>query len=213
MDKTILITRPNHDLPTKYLYFWCQPVIKTARKSKLKLIDLSKKKANYKNFLKSVGQSNFVFFNGHGSKTMITGFDNEPLIEADNNENLLKDKLIYGRSCQAGAVLGKSLVKAKALVFIGYKQDFFLCYSRSKIKKPLKDKLAGLFLQPSNLIPQTIIKGQTSSQSYQNSQGAMKKNLSFMLSSKATKTQKDAAPYLWSNINCQVLIGDNKAKL
>lgn len=38
-------------------------------------------------------------------------------------------------------------------------------------------------------------------------------NLRFMLSSKASENQKDAAPYLWANRKYQTLLGDEEAQL
>ncbi len=211
---SLLITRPNHDLPTKYLYAWAGEVLKTAKKSKLKYTDLKGKKANLKNFTKALKQKpGFIFLNGHGSRTEITGYDNSPMLETGKNEELAKGTLVYAVSCQAGAKLGPAMVKAGAKAFIGYKEDFFLCYTAKQVKKPLKDNTAKLFLEPSNLVPTALIQQKTAKSAYESSQQAMQENISFMLSSKATKTQRDAAPYLYSNLNCQTLLVDKKTKI
>ena len=212
MVKTVLVTRPCHDYPTSYLYAWSSLAIKQFKNVGLKVIDLAKKKANPKNFNRAIRKNpNLVFFNGHGSKEVITGHDNQILISAGVNESCLSGKIVYAVACQAAAVLGKKCVQAKTKAFIGYKENFYLCTSQSKEKPLLKDKLAALFLDPSNTIPLAIAQGNTASTSYHKSQNEMYNNLNYLLSTKALKTERDAAPYLWSNIRCQSLLGDKQA--
>lgn len=97
--------------------------------------------------------------------------------------------------------------------FVGYEKKFILGYSPSKITKPLRDEVATLFPEPSNLIPISLIKGNVVENAYQKSQNAMRRNFWFMLSTKAAQNQKDAAPYLWANRKNQVLLGNSDAKL
>lgn len=63
------------------------------------------------------------------------------------------------------------------------------------------------------LIPLSIIKGNTVKDAYRKSQEAMTRNFFFMLSSKATSNQKDAAAYLWANKKNQIVHGDMDVKL
>lgn len=216
MNKTFLITRPDHDLATNYLFFWSQLVIQEAKRKKIKVLDLKKKKANKKIFISYLlkHQPKLIFFNGHGSAERITGYDNETLIQINDEEiKLLSGKIIYARSCEAGRKLGPALAKKGANSFIGYQRNFFLCYSQKSISQPLKDKIAKLFLEPSNLVPISLLKGNTAQQSYQKSQRAMLRNFRYMLSSKASSSQRDAAPYLWINRKYQVILGKSSAKI
>jgi len=41
----------------------------------------------------------------------------------------------------------------------------------------------------------------------------MARNFSFMLSTNATQSQRDSAPYLWINKKYQVLLGDPNASI
>ena len=82
-----------------------------------------------------------------------------------------------------------------------------------KLNHPLTDEVAKLFLEPSNLIAISVIKGNTACEAYKRSQEAMMKNFFFMLSSNATFNQRDAAAYLWANRRNQVVFGDENAKL
>lgn len=128
--------------------------------------------------------------NGHGDQENVTGFDNEPLITKNKDENLLLKRIIYARSCDAAAQLGDSAVKNGALAFIGYKKSYRLSHSPTSITRPLQDKIAELFLTPSNLIPISILKGNSVRHANSNSLSAM-----------------------WHNIQNQVLLGDDSAKL
>lgn len=215
MSKAILITRPDHDLITTYLFQWSEYVINLANRKNIKVLDLSGKKANEKMFTSYMVKNEpiLVFFNGHGNKDIITGYNNEPLVVANKNEKLLKKKIVYARSCDAAESLGKLCIKNGALVFIGYKKKYTICYSNSSITHPLQDDIAKLFITPSNLVPMSFLKGNTARDAYRKSQESMARNFSYMLSTRATLAQKDAAPYLWINRKYQVLLGDPNAKI
>lgn len=215
MNNILLITRPNHDLATNYLSSWSIFVIKDAKKRSFKVLDLKGLKANKKNFTSYIQKHNpvLVFFNGHGSEDAITGYDNKTLVEAGNNEKLLSKKLVYARSCDAANNLGQKCIQKSTRAFIGYKKKYALGYSQSKISRPLTDEVAKLFLEPSNLVPISLLKRNTIEAAYKKSQEAMGRNFRFMLSSRATQTQKDAAPYLWINKKYQTVLGDYQAKL
>jgi hypothetical protein len=215
MNKILLITRPNHDLATNYLFYWSQLVIQKAKKGRIKVLDLKKNKANKKNFQSYIARHKpkLIFFNGHGSEDAIAGHNDEILVKINKNEETLAGKIVYARSCDAAQKLGPQSIKKKTIAFIGYKRKYLLGYSQLKISQPLKDEIAKLFLEPSNLIPISLLKGNTAGDSYQKSQKAMWRNLSYMFSSKASQAQKDAAPYLWINRKYQVILGNNSAKL
>ena len=55
--------------------------------------------------------------------------------------------------------------------------------------------------------------GNTTGNSFKGSQKAMSQNLDFMLSTKASVLERDAALYLYSNKINQVLLGDPKVKI
>lgn len=215
MTRALLVTRPNHDLITTYLFHWSALVIKKAKQKGMKVLDLASSKADYNTFKSYIDkhEPSLVFFNGHGNKDVITGQNNEPLVEVNKNEKLLTGKIVYARSCDAAAYLGKKCIKSGTLAFIGYKRKFTLGYSPSKSSNPLKDEIARLFLEPSNIIPISLIKSNTVKDAYRKSQNYLWRNFQFMLSTKATSAQKDAAPYLWANRKYQVVLGDENSRV
>lgn len=213
LSDALLITRPNHDLGTNYLFFWSESVIKNSHG--FKVLDLKKEKANRRDFTSYIKkhEPKLIFFNGHGTQDTIAGHNDKILIKLGENEQLLKGKIVYVRSCDAAKNLGLQCVLRRTISFIGYREKYTLGYSDSCITRPLTDKVAKLFLEPSNLVPITLLKGNSVEKAYRKSQNAMLKNLRFMVSGKASDAQKDAAPYLWANRRCQTVIGSYQAKL
>lgn len=215
MRKTFLVTRPNHDLITNYLFHWSGQVIKEAVNKNFQVLDLKERKANKRdleNYVKK-NKPTLIFFNGHGSSSAICGYDDGVLVEVDKNEGLLSNAVIYARSCSAAEYLGRRCVQEGTVAFVGYRKDYFLGYSQSKSTQPLADRVAGLFLEPSNLIPISLLKENTAGESFRKSQEAMRRNIRFMNSSAALPSQKDAAPYLWRNVKSQTVLGDQEAHL
>lgn len=209
------ITRPNHDAITNYFFYWSQSIIREADHKKFKVLDLRAQKANQKDLESYLRKQNppLVCFNGHGSSAIIAGQNDEPLIILGENEGLLSKRIVYVRACDAARSLGPNCVKNGTTTFIGYKRKFFLGYSPIKVTRPLTDDVAKLFMDPSNLMPISLIKGNTAEQSYWKSQEAMGRNVRFMLSSKAKQEQRDAVPYLLANKINQVALGDTSAHL
>lgn len=214
-NRAILITRPNHDRGTTYLYYWSETIIEKAKAKQIPVLDLSKNKAIIKYFQSYLKKHNpiLIIFNGHGSQSIIAGYNNEILIEANKNEGLLENRIIYARCCDAAEILGKLSVLKGTTTFIGYKRKFWLVTSPFKSTQPLADDLAKLFLEPSNLIPLAILKGNTTSEACARSKDAMLRNLSFMFSTKASQAQKDAAKYMWYNIQNQVILGNGETTI
>lgn len=214
MSKTVLITRPNYDITTKYFHQWSEEVIRLAAERKNKVLDLEGKKANRKTFesYAKKHRPDFFFFNGHGSDTLLAGYDNEPILisDADNN-SICSRSIVYVRSCSAAKVLGVSLIKYKASAFIGYVNKFGFMRLVQKESKPLSDPLARMFLAPSNLVATTLLKGHPAIEAHQRSLREMRKNLSKLLSSENPLSDSTGAVLLWSNIRGQTLLGNPNA--
>jgi len=213
MNKSILITRPNHDLATTYLYWWSKKVIDECQEKEIKYFDLKGKKASKKNFDSYLKRNNpsFIFINGHGSEEVVTGWDNEILLKVGGQLDV-RGRIIYARSCMAGLKLGKVSVDSGAKTFIGYTKNYVLLFLTTKKTRPLSDNLSALFLEPSNLIPISLINGNTVEEADRKSKNLMKKNLREILSSNKSD-KKEIASYLWHDIKYQTVIGNNLAKI
>jgi len=120
-----LITRPNHDKVTSYLFEWTKEILKT-NQNNIQFFNLGGNNANrekVESYLKKQAPS-LVLFNGHGDDNFICGFKDEILIEAGKNEGLLKGKVVYALACSSAKKLGPIAVEKGAEVFIGYKNPF-----------------------------------------------------------------------------------------
>lgn len=215
MSKSILVTRPNHDQGTNYLFYWSKPIINFASAKGVNIFDLSSQKANLEKLISYLRKNNpeFVFFNGHGTENSICGFDNQVLIDINNCKNLLKDRIVYARCCSSGSILGPYSISHGIKAFIGYSKPFAFYISSDKITRPLEDKIASLFLEPSNLIPLTILKGDSAEFAHNKAINQMGKNLRYSLSSDASSEEKACAPLLFHNIKYQVILGVKSAHL
>jgi len=160
MTKKILVTRPKHDITTHYLFYWAYKVIELAKARGMSVLDLHKKRANRKEVTSMLEKQSpsLVFFNGHGDDSLIAGHDNEVLIQAGANENLLKHKLVYALACRSGSVLGPKSVESGCRAYIGYEKDFVFVTDKEKTSRPLEDETARLFLEPSNQVVISLLK-------------------------------------------------------
>ncbi len=211
--KKLLITRPEHDDTTYYLSNWSKKVIEFANTKEIKLFDLHRDKARKPEVTSIIEKQapGLIVFNGHGDDKCVTGHKNEALVEAGKNESLLKEKITYAVSCRSAKMLGPKSVSAGAKAYIGYDDDFVFIYSPEKITQPLRDDTAKLFLEPSNELIVSLIKGNSAEESYKRSQDFFKERMKKLLTSEATPEETSMARYLWWDMVHQVRLGDKKA--
>lgn len=210
MDYTILITRPDHDITTRYLKFWNKKVIEIASDKGIKILDLEGIKANRnetESRLKKMSPA-FVFLNGHGDSDCVAGYNDEILVRAGENEKLLKDKIVYALSCKSASKLGRASVKSGAKAYIGYIEDFIFCHENNKLNNPLSDKTAELFLKPANQVSLSLIKGNSGEESCKKSKRYFLKNIQKLLSSSSENNPQSTqyAQFLWWDMKNQVCL-------
>ena len=199
---SLLITRPRYELVTHYLYFWSQIIIDEAKQRNISVIDLDKEKATknkVESYLKKQ-QPTIVIFNGHGNDTCVTGQDEESLIESGKNSHLLKDKIVYMRSCDSGKILGPQVIKEGAKAFIGYKELFRFWTDNNFIQKPLKDTFAQPFFETSNQVALSLIKGKTAEESHEDSLMNYERTISKLLTSNS-ENSFEVADLFWNMHN------------
>lgn len=213
MSKSLLLTRPDYDLATRYLFYWSKPIIELAKQKNFKTIDLTGNKANKLELNERVKKTNpcFLFFNGHGSSESIKGQDGKVLISIKKNTKLLKGKIIYSRSCSSAKRLGPKAVSLGAKAFIGYKEPFIFIHDIRKSSRPLIDKDAELFLGPSNKVASTLLKGHTVSIADMRAKKAFKRNIRKLRTSEATKEDSSALRFLYWDMKHQVCLGNKNA--
>lgn len=108
-----LLTRTECNDVNAYLSHYSKHLLDFARKRNIQFTDLKNNANNENNLTSSIKRLNpkLIVFNGHGSKNVIWGHKNNVLIKEGKNEELLMNRIVYARSCDAASSLGKSAVK------------------------------------------------------------------------------------------------------
>ena len=136
--------------------------------------------------------------NGHGNIDLVMGHQNQILLKAGLNEDLLNSKIVYALSCKSAKVLGPKSIQAGTLSYTGYEDDFIFVYEPELFSRPLLDKTAGLFLDPSNTFIESLIKGNSVRESFERSVNVLKKNFNKALST--LESDPTTARFLWWNL-------------
>jgi len=202
---SVLITRPRYEKTTHYLFHWSFSLIEEANK-KGKLYQLDKEKANKKlleSYLRKQ-KPDVVILNGHGDEYCVVGQNDEELISAGKNSNLLKNSLVYIRACSAGKILGKEIIKNGAKAFIGYTEPFVFYCKEDFLHMPLKDDYAQPFFETSNQVGISLIKGKTAKESNEDSNKLYNKVISSLLTSKSANSF--LIPDLLGNMQNQICL-------
>lgn len=208
----MLITRPNDDHGTNYLYYWSKPVIDVAKKRNIEVTDLFAKKASKRNFVSYYKKykHKLVFLNGHGFDNLITGYNGDVLIDDDKNKLYMIGSVMVARSCRCARILGNFLVKNGLVAFAGYLDDYIVKTSRKYTTKPWLDPMAALFLEPSNVLVESLLKRKTIGEANDKSKRMLAKNISKILAGR-TKDKDDTVRCLYHDFKNQVVIGDKNA--
>jgi len=206
----VIVTRPNHDLTTNYLFFWTQTALDLTQ-----TVDLKGTRANKQVFTSVVNKikPTFILINGHGNSNSVFGHDDSVLIEVGSNEAILKGAITYSRSCKSAEILGQKAIESGCKAFIGYNEDFVFLIENDKITKPLTDKTARYFLEASNQIVVSLLKGHTAGDSNRRSREMFRRTIQKLSTSAASREEAEMIPYLFWDFTHQVCIGDQEASL
>ena len=157
----------------------------------------------------------FIFFNAHGNEKAIYGDKikgrEEILIEEDKNHNHLKGRIVYARACWAAASLGKACTKESGC-FVGYKTPFSFWINERWSSKPSNDNTAKLFIEPSNLIVTSLLKGNTAKEAFDKSKDMSKRNILKLLKIKKEPGAMGSIMLLWNNMNGQEILGQKNIR-
>lgn len=194
----MLITRPNHDVTTNYLFYWSISLINLAKRRNIPISDLAQKRANLKEFTSVILKTKptFIVLNGHGDDSVVTGYNNETLVDIDNSQSLLNGSVVYARSCKSARKLGPQAIISGCKAYVGYDEDFVFVSEAAKVSHPLEDKTAQLFLEPSNQVVISILKGHSPAESNRRSKEAYKRNIQKLMSSSSSKEDVELIPNL-----------------
>ncbi|MDD5163145.1 MAG: hypothetical protein PHD95_02975 [Candidatus ainarchaeum sp.] len=209
------ITRPEHDDTTFYLSNWSKELIELAKTNGINVLDFDKERATATEVEKILKKKSprLVMFNGHGNKETVMGHQNAILIKHGVNEELLKNKIVYCRSCSSAAILGKESISKGTTAFLGYTNLFGFSFNPQRSATPLKDEFAKPCLESSNQIIKALLKGHTVLEAYKSSQQATDDWIEKMQRSDAPPEASHILLWLvWNKIN-QKFYGEESAKI
>ena len=216
MKQGLLITCPEYDDATAYLTYFSKTILEVASNKSLKTKRIKEKELNIKSFSKIIKKLDYrlIVLNGHGSPDSIFGYKKNLIVKFGKNDKLLKERIVYARSCNAGLILGSECMNGtKKGCFIGYNLPFIFYMDQKWTTKPHNDKVAGLFLDPSNLAPISIIKGHTTLEAHNNAKNGMLKTMKKLLKGQQEEETLFYVEALWNNYSGQVISGKGEAKL
>ena len=210
----MLVTRPNYDPATRYLSAWSLALIEEAKKKGLTVMDLADEKAKRVELEGRLKKTNpdLVVLNGHGSDDCVTGQDGEILIKAQDNASLLKGKVTYAVSCNSAAILGEEAGAYPDTTYIGYEKEFAMFQSRDHLSRPLEDPFAQPFMELSNHVVTSLLKGHGASESVKRAKEVGKTRIYSLLASNADVNAQAVARYLWWDVQCLVCKGDQEKR-
>tara|TARA_Y100000310_G_C20672387_1_gene811021 strand:- start:206 stop:844 length:639 start_codon:yes stop_codon:yes gene_type:complete len=211
--KKILFVRPSHDDVTSYLHYYSKELLKESNGKGFKTINKEKEDANKQVVVSIIEKHNpeFIMFNGHGSPTMICGHQDKFIIKKDVNHDLIKNKTIYSLSCSSASELGKAVADNKT-TFIGYVDEFALGMDVNSQAVIHRDKRAKLFLEPSNLLVKSLLKGNSAGEAVTKAKSMMRENIS-RLRTDPFPDAKDYLPYLYNNYLVLEVMGNESVVL
>ena len=210
---SVLFVRPCHDDVTAYLFFYSKELVNLSLSKGFPTLNREKADASKEIIISTLSKKDpaFIMFNGHGSPDSICGHNDEVIIQEGDNHFLLKNKIVYSLSCSSAAGIGMEVSDEKS-TFIGYLHDFGLGMDTRCQASIHRDERAKMFLEPSNLLVQSLLKGNSAQEAVEKAKELMKRNLSLLRTDSAPDA-KDYIPYLFNNYIALTVLGKGEACL
>lgn len=216
MPAPLLITRPEYEVPTRYLARWSEPIIKEAVDKGVTVIDLARRDANQARVVgtleKKQSEKMLVVLNGHGNEDAVMGQDGEVLVTTDT-VGCLRNKVVYARACSSAQRLGPRAVEKGVRAYIGYDIEFSIYMDADKVEHPLEDPIAALFLEPSNQVPLCLLKGHPAGEANRRSRKKFRDNIRRIILEGPRSSHYYTIPVLYADMMHQVCLGDQQAKI
>lgn len=212
-----IITMPNYDDATAYLYCYAQELVKFAEEENVSISQLKRPRLRRNVLQERIAKQNpqLLLFNAHGDETTIygdrVGGETEYLVREGENHHLLQGRLTYARACSAAASLGRACAERSGC-FIGYNQPFSFWADTSRTTTPLKDHVAQLFLEPSNALAMGLLRGKSARQAADTFLGLSKKNILHLLGKPDEPGAMASAMLLWNNMMAQEVLGNGEMR-
>ena len=110
-------------------------------------------------------------------------------------------------------MLGNKFKDCDKTAYIGYSDKFIFTLNFNNSTRPLKDERAKPFMESSNYVIESLLKGHTAKEASDRSKSTFKKNFIKLLSSNSDPDAIQDAQFLWWDMRHQVCIGNGDKKL
>jgi hypothetical protein len=123
---TVLFFRPNKDFAMQYASQWLGLGVDEARKRGYNVIDMINEACTFET-LQQIMQAEKVdiaFMGGHGNATTFTGYEQQIVFQACQNDQLMSGTISHFLSCSVGQELLPSIISKKGVWTVGYQVDF-----------------------------------------------------------------------------------------
>lgn len=211
----VLFSRPNDDITLSYLFYYSKELVSESNNLGYKTINKEGKEANKEIIISVIKKQNpeLIMFNGHGSPTEICGDNEEVIISVEENPEILKDSIVYSLSCSSAFKLGPKSIENGAISFIGYDFEFALGKDSESEASPRHDKIAKLFLEPSNILFSSLLNKRSVKDSVAKAKKKMEDNINYLHTTDRFPEAIYYAPFLFSNYLGLVVHGDKEASI
>lgn len=211
----IFFSRPSDDVTLNYLFYFSKALVNLSNSIGHKTINKENEETNKKNVLSIINNQkpSLIMFNGHGSPKVICGYKQQVLIDSKENPEVLKDSITYSLSCSSASILGPKAIEKGAVCFIGYESDFALGKDPNSEASPRHDRIARLFLEPSNILFSSLLKGNNTKTAIEKAKEKMKENIWYLNTTRSFPEAIYYAPFLYGNYISLVAHGNENANI
>ena len=199
---SILFSRANFEIATKYLSAWVQQMVNLANTLGNNIVDLqgpSATKENFENYIR-LRDPYFFIGCGHGQVDRLAGQNNE-IILSDETAYLMRNRIVYLYSCNTGAFLGQRLVDMGAVGYLGYKTEFKFYISDPPLSNPTADPMARPFFESGNSIIDAILKGRSIQEAYMTAVNSFNKWIDYWSQQDVPEAPSIIAALYWNRDN------------
>lgn len=140
--------RANYEEATRILSTYMQLVVDEANSRGLNVIDLEGYQATKTNFFDNIQLYDplLVICAGHGNESGFYAQNDENVLRACTNDQIMSGREGIFNSCSVGVVLGPSMVNKTARWFAGWRADYLFMYD-PEASDPLDDMYARPFME------------------------------------------------------------------
>lgn len=142
-----VVFRSNYEIATQLLSAYMQTVVDRAKQRGFNVVDLEGADATQMNFFNALDANDplLVVAGGHGNETTFHGQNDELILQACTNDEVMSGREGIFNSCSVGVALGPSMVSKTAQWFAGWRADYIFMYQENV--DPLQDEVARPFME------------------------------------------------------------------